>query len=152
MLPFDTEASRGPASAARVDFPGRGGFENTGPRPPGSECLDPQRRRNRRRLRQWPPGGAQGADGVGRLVGSDLKAALADVDRLLSVAVLTDDDVERKTGSRSPQPPRPTSTARSHGSRYTSETVPTGRGATGSSSSARRCDLCGPPGPARFIG
>ena len=41
-------------------------------------------------------GDAHGADGVGRLVGAELKSAMSDVDRLLSIAVLTDDDVEKQ--------------------------------------------------------
>jgi choline dehydrogenase-like flavoprotein len=38
-------------------------------------------------------GGAHGANAVGRLVGTRLKRFLADVDRLLGIAVITDDDV-----------------------------------------------------------
>jgi choline dehydrogenase-like flavoprotein len=41
-------------------------------------------------------GDAHGADGVGRLVGAELKSAMSYVDRLLSIAVLTDDDVEKQ--------------------------------------------------------
>ena len=40
--------------------------------------------------------GAYGADTVGRLVGRDLKQAMANVDRLLNSDVLTDDAVEAK--------------------------------------------------------
>jgi choline dehydrogenase-like flavoprotein len=94
-LPFDAGASRGPSSAARADFPGRGSFEQTGSTPAlaaraltlsdaGIAGLYDNGRRD----------AAHGADSVGRLVGPELKAMLSDVDRLLGMIVLTDDDVE----------------------------------------------------------
>ena len=49
------------------------------------------------RLRRLP-GGAHGADLVGRLLGKDLKEAMANVDRLLNIDVFTDDDVEMQNG------------------------------------------------------
>jgi hypothetical protein len=44
-----------------------------------------------------PGFGHAGADAVGRAVGTALKSFLADVDHLLTVVVVTDDDVERRT-------------------------------------------------------
>ena len=40
------------------------------------------------------PGGSHGADTVGRLIGTDLKRVMANVDRMLNIDVFTDDDVE----------------------------------------------------------
>ena len=40
------------------------------------------------------PGGAYGADTVGRLIGTDLKRVMANVDHMLNVDIFTDDDVE----------------------------------------------------------
>ncbi len=82
VLPRDIESSKGPGSAARADFPGRGALEGTVATPAAaafSAALSDS---------------GVARNGVGRLVGRDLKAALSDIDRLLSVFVLTDDDVE----------------------------------------------------------
>lgn len=43
-------------------------------------------------------GTGHGADVVGRLVGTDLKEAMSNVDRLLNIDVFTDDDVEMQNG------------------------------------------------------
>jgi choline dehydrogenase-like flavoprotein len=69
-----TGTSKGPSSAARADFPGRGSFEQVG-LPPAltAQVL---------------------ASGAAGMVGNRLKSYLADLDRLLLVAVLTDDDVQ----------------------------------------------------------
>jgi hypothetical protein len=40
------------------------------------------------------PGGAHGADSVGRLIGRDLKEVMSNVDGMLNVDIFTDDDVE----------------------------------------------------------
>jgi choline dehydrogenase-like flavoprotein len=97
VLPADAGASRGPSSAARVDYPGRGGFEQVGTTPAlaarGLALSDAGIAGAYANGRQ---DGTQGADAVGRLVGPELKAALADLDRLLVVIVLTDDDVEAR--------------------------------------------------------
>ena len=88
VLSRDIESSRGPGSAARADFPGRGAFEGTVATPAAaafSAALSDS---------------GVARDGVGRLVGRDLKAALSDIDRLLSVFVLTDDDVEAQNRVR----------------------------------------------------
>lgn len=69
-----TGTSKGPSSAARADFPGRGSFEQVG-LPPAL-------------MAQTLASGAAG------LAGNRLRAYLSDIDRLLAVAVLTDDDVQ----------------------------------------------------------
>jgi choline dehydrogenase-like flavoprotein len=96
VLPGDAGLSRGPASAARADFPGRGSMEQVGNMPgviaeftmltdsgtvgtPGNNQTDP---------------GTAGADTVGRLAGNALKDLYRDIDRLMVLLVLTDDDVE----------------------------------------------------------
>ena len=95
VMPFDTGSSKGPGSAARADFPGYGMLENTGATPAGQASVftfsdagiagfydnGAAWRRARRGC-------------VGRLVGAELMSAMSEVDRLLSIAVLTDDDVE----------------------------------------------------------
>jgi choline dehydrogenase-like flavoprotein len=92
-LPTYTGSSKGPASAARVDFPGYGCFEQAG-LPPGIQMQG---------LTISDAGIAgfydngksarQGADSVGRLVGLRLKRFVDHIDRLLVVGVITDDDV-----------------------------------------------------------
>ena len=67
-----TGSSKGPTSAARLDFPGYGGLEQAGVMP-GLQ--------------------AQGLVASGRLVGEPLKRFMRDVDKLIGVAVITDDDV-----------------------------------------------------------
>ena len=117
-----------PGSAARADFPGYGMLENTGATPAGQASVFTFSDAGIAGFYDnGALGDAHGADGVGRLVGAELKSAMSDVDRLLSIAVLTDDDVEKQNRVTLPQ--RPTSTAKSHGWRYTSGPVPSGRNA-----------------------
>lgn len=95
MMPFDTGSTRGPGSNGRIDFPGFGMLEVVGETPglraglcAFSDAGIPGFYDN------GLPGGAHGADTVGRLVGKNLKDAMSNVDRLLHVDVFTDDDVE----------------------------------------------------------
>jgi choline dehydrogenase-like flavoprotein len=67
-----TGSSKGPTSAARLDFPAYGGLEQAGVMP-GLQ--------------------AQGLVASGRLVGVRLKRFMRDVDKLMGVAVIADDDV-----------------------------------------------------------
>jgi choline dehydrogenase-like flavoprotein len=67
-----TGSSKGPTSAARLDFPGYGGLEQAGVMP-GLQ--------------------AQGLVASGRLVGEPLKRFMRDVDKLIGIAVIADDDV-----------------------------------------------------------
>jgi choline dehydrogenase-like flavoprotein len=87
VMPFETGYSKGPASAARADFPGRGCLQNQAIGPAGTAALlaaGGVRRRGR----------ADRGRSSGRLVGPDLTRFLGDVDRLLAIVVLTDDDVD----------------------------------------------------------
>jgi choline dehydrogenase-like flavoprotein len=96
QMDYYTGSSKGAASAARCDFPGRGGLENVG-LPPALQAFAATfsdsgmsgHYDNRAGL------GGHGADAVGRQVGNDLRNLLSHgVDRLLNVLVITDDDVE----------------------------------------------------------
>lgn len=95
VMPYDTESSKGPASAARADFPGSGALENVG-LTPGIQAL----------ASNFSDSGIRGAYDLGlgetgpwtgkagRAVGRELKDMMGDVNRLLNVLVITDDDVE----------------------------------------------------------
>ena len=95
VMPFETGASKGPGSAARADFPGRGSFENAGS-PPATGAFSHAFSDSgiAGYYDNGSPVGTGGADSVGRIVGSRLKSLFADVDRLLFAVVVTDDDVE----------------------------------------------------------
>jgi choline dehydrogenase-like flavoprotein len=97
-LPARTNSSKGPASAARVDFPGYGGLEGIG-LPPGlqAQAMAASNAGIAGFYDNGFAGGAQGADAVGRLVGRRLKRFLADIDHLLAAFVITDDDVQRES-------------------------------------------------------
>lgn len=95
VMPHETASSKGPSSAARADFPGRGSLIQTG-FAPATQAL----------ALGFSDHGVQGAynnglgstgawDGQsGRLVGTQLRDVMANFDRLLNILVLTDDDVE----------------------------------------------------------
>jgi len=97
VMPFDTGSSRGPASAARADFPGIGALENVG-LPPALQAL----------TASYSDNGIRGAYDLGlaesgawtgkpgRMAGTELKETLSNVNRLLNILVLTDDDVEQR--------------------------------------------------------
>jgi choline dehydrogenase-like flavoprotein len=107
LMPFDTGSSRGPGCGARIDFPGVGMLEPVGETPGLRAALSafsaagiPGYYDN------GLSGTAHGADTVGRLVGTNLKEAMVNVDRLLNIDVFTDDDVEMQNGvSLSPNLP-----------------------------------------------
>lgn len=92
----DTGQSRGPASAARAEFPGNGCIEQSG-LPPALQSFSMSFSGSGMRG-QWDNGRARfGAwDGPsGRLPGPELMDAMAHgIDRLMSVLVITGDDVE----------------------------------------------------------
>ena len=75
-LPHYTGSSKGPTSAARIDYPGYGCLEQAGVSP----GLQAQ-------------GLTDSNDPSRRLHGARLRRFLADIDRLIAVAVITDDDV-----------------------------------------------------------
>jgi choline dehydrogenase-like flavoprotein len=92
-LPSYTGSSKGPASAARADFPGFGSFEQAGV-PPGLQAQGLTISDSG--IAGFYDNGAsnrQGADAVGRFVGLRLKRFIEHIDRLLVVGVITDDDV-----------------------------------------------------------
>ena len=95
VLPRYTGSSKGPGSAARCDFPGRGGLENVGI-PPALQAFSATFSDSgvAGRYDNGVGIGKAGADTLGRLVGKDLRHLLTDIDRLLNVLVITDDDVE----------------------------------------------------------
>jgi choline dehydrogenase-like flavoprotein len=85
LMPFDTGLTRGPTSAARADFPGRGSIQAVGA-PPADLALS---------LAFGKPGGSRTpARSSGRLIGRELVSFLSQIDRLLSIVALTDDDVD----------------------------------------------------------
>jgi len=95
VMPFYTGSSKGPGSGARADYPGRGFIMpfTHGPAFLGSATTFSQAGMAGF-YDNGLPGGAHGADTVGRLVGPLLKTVMADVDRLLTMAIFTDDDVD----------------------------------------------------------
>jgi choline dehydrogenase-like flavoprotein len=95
IMPFDVGATKGPASGARADFPARGSLEQAAVPPASSALAFTLSDSGMAGLYgNGNPVGPAGADAVGRVVGPNLKALQADVDRLLGIIVVTDDDVE----------------------------------------------------------
>ena len=95
VMPFDTASSRGPGCNGRVDYPGVGMLEPVGVTPGLGAALSAFSDAGIAGFYDnGRPGGAYGADGVGRLVGRDLKEVMSNIDRLLNIDVFTDDDVE----------------------------------------------------------
>ncbi|HEY0478699.1 MAG TPA: GMC family oxidoreductase N-terminal domain-containing protein [Kofleriaceae bacterium] len=92
----DTDSSKGPASAARAEFPGRGGMENIG-LGPALQAFAMQLSDSGSRGFYTNGRGFTGPwDGpAGRPIGPELKDALMNgVNRLLNILIITDDDVE----------------------------------------------------------
>ena len=92
----DTDSSKGAASAARCDFPGRGGLENIG-LGPALQAFAMQLSDSGSRGFYTNGRGFSGPwDGPsGRPIGPELKDALQNgINRLLNILVITDDDVE----------------------------------------------------------
>ncbi|MGH9275482.1 MAG: FAD-dependent oxidoreductase [Acidimicrobiales bacterium] len=95
VMPVDTFSSKGPSSAARADFPGRGSLIQTGVGPATQAVT-----------MGFSDHGVQGGytnglgstgawDGQsGRLVGPALRETMESFDRLVNILVMTDDDVE----------------------------------------------------------
>jgi choline dehydrogenase-like flavoprotein len=96
LMPSYTGSSKGPASAARVDWPGRGALEQAGFGPAfqalAAVFSDAGLAGH---YDNGAPVGDAGADSLGGHVGNALREILAHgVDRLINVLVMTDDDVE----------------------------------------------------------
>jgi choline dehydrogenase-like flavoprotein len=92
VLPRSIGASRGPASAARADFPGHGSLQqyiSTPANASASALL------SLAGFAPGPPALRLGADTVGRFIGPALVEAMSDVDRVMMILILTDDDVQR---------------------------------------------------------
>jgi choline dehydrogenase-like flavoprotein len=92
----DTDSSKGAASAARAEFPGRGGMENIG-LGPSLQAFAMQLSDSGARGFYTNGRGFTGPwDGPsGRPIGPELKDALQNgINRLLNILILTDDDVE----------------------------------------------------------
>jgi choline dehydrogenase-like flavoprotein len=91
----DVGNSRGPNSNARADFPGRGVLMETG-LPPGLEGFtfgfSDSGVRGIYDNGRGPTGAWDGK--AGRVMGTELKEAMSDINRLMNILILTDDDVE----------------------------------------------------------
>lgn len=95
VFPSDTGATRGPGSAARADFPGRGSVQTLTLMPGISAGLGFNL--SDAGMAGFYDNGlpdASGADASGRLVGPLLKNVMSDIDRLMSLLIVTDDDVQ----------------------------------------------------------
>jgi choline dehydrogenase-like flavoprotein len=95
VLPRYTGSSKGPGSAARCDFPGRGGLENVG-LPPALQAFSATFSDAGIAGHYDNDAGISkaGAQTLGRVLGKDLRRLITDIDRILNVLVITDDDVE----------------------------------------------------------
>lgn len=94
VMPFFTGSSRGPQSAARIDYPGYGMLENVGKTPDSQAALTAFSDAGMQGFfNNGFSGGTYGADGVGALVGEDLKHVVANLDQLINIDVFADDDV-----------------------------------------------------------
>ncbi|MBA3733812.1 MAG: GMC family oxidoreductase [Actinobacteria bacterium] len=93
-FPSYTGSSKGPTSAARLDFPGFGGLEQAGVSPGlQGQALTSSDSGIAGFYDHGAPVGTWGTDAVGRLVGERLKRFMSNIDRLVGVALITDDDV-----------------------------------------------------------
>ncbi|MAX57062.1 MAG: oxidoreductase [Alcanivoracaceae bacterium] len=96
VMPFETRSSLGPASAVRADFPGYGSMESFGGMP-GAYAANAFLGSEAGIAGAYDHSGEtdeSGADVVGRLVGPALKETMSDINRLVSIVILTDDDVD----------------------------------------------------------
>jgi choline dehydrogenase-like flavoprotein len=90
----DTGSTKGPISGARADFPGRGHFHDAGV-PPALQMLIAGL--SDAGIAGFYDNGrpdAVGADSSGRQLGNRFADFMNGIDRLLSISILTDDDVE----------------------------------------------------------
>ena len=91
VMPFETGFTKGPASGGRADFPGYGSLDLAG--------VDPAPAAELAAVGQFHQSTANGrAAPSGRVIGRTLEHFLAHIDRLLSVAILTGDDVDPRNG------------------------------------------------------
>ncbi len=94
-MPYYTGSSKGVGSSARADFPGHGCLENVG-LPPALQSFSTGFSDSGMAgfYDNGAPVGQVGADGVGRVMGNQMKNLVSKLDHLLNVLVITDDDVE----------------------------------------------------------
>ena len=101
LVPDPIGATAGPASAARMDFPGYGMLENTVMTPAAAaQMLSFSDAGYDGYYDNGFAGGRHGADALGRLPGNALTTAMNELDRLLAVLVVPDDDVEAQNHVR----------------------------------------------------
>lgn len=95
VFPFDVGGTKGAASSSRADFPGYGAIENAA-NTPGVHANNLANSQSGIRGAYDNGGGSTGLwDGpAGRSYGTELKDMMSDVSRLMTVLILTDDDVE----------------------------------------------------------
>jgi choline dehydrogenase-like flavoprotein len=93
LFPFETNQSKGPQSAARADFPGRGVLQAIGVPPAETAASFAFGIQSGR-----PRAGVTRSHTSGRLVGRQLERYIANVDRLMALVVGTDDDVDARNG------------------------------------------------------
>lgn len=148
VMPFDTGSTRGPGSNGRIDYPGKGMLEVVGETPGLRAGLCAFSDAGMAGLYDnGLPGGSHGADTVGRLIGTDLKRVMANVDRMLNIDVFTDDDVEAQNRVTLSATMPPDEHGPVPGSRSGSATERPARCRTASSWSTRRCGCCARSAP-----
>lgn len=97
LMPFDIGASKGPGSAARADFPGHGSIEISSVSPAFlAASLANSDSGIAGLYDNGFSGNKYGADTIGRIIGSDMKNMLAQLDHVMYLSIMTDDDVEAK--------------------------------------------------------
>ena len=91
LMPFETGFTKGPASGGRADFPGYGSLDLAGVSPAPAAELSA--------VGLIPQDASRGTSTPsGRVIGRPLEHFLAHIDRLMSVAILTGDDVDQRNG------------------------------------------------------
>ncbi len=95
IMPFDAGFTRGAASAARADFPGRGMVEQTGLPPASAAQFGAFTDAGIVGMyTNGTPATPAGADGMGRAAGVAFKQLMSNVDHLIGFVPIADDDVE----------------------------------------------------------
>lgn len=89
IMPFYTGNGKGPASNARIDYPGHGMLELSNQNVASQVAVSTFSNSGIAGVYQL-----NGADMEGRLIGLDLKDLMSNFDRLLNITIITDDDVE----------------------------------------------------------
>jgi choline dehydrogenase-like flavoprotein len=89
LMPFDAGPTKGPTSGGRVDFPGRGCLQVVGvPPADAAEVLAAGA------LAGPLPQSVRRGRTSGRLIGKPLVQFMSQVDRAITIAIITDDDVD----------------------------------------------------------